>query len=657
MTALPQVTAPALAETLDALPGRLRKKVDEAVTRAAAWPVTAGDGQVTVAVDDSTVVTLVLTDGVVRTGADARCSCLLAPNCLHRVAVLALAPVYDGLDGDLVASGPDGTTAADAAAASTGGAAAHGGGGSASATAGAVRDAGDPSADPVGVAHGGSAAGAAARAGGDTGQPSAAGDPAEAGGVVLSDRQRGAAEGLWRAGAAVLEAGTAGSGLVLRTGLLRAVHEARAQGLHRAAAAGTRVAAWLQALREARPQFRLAELTDDLRELLTLSHQLRDPALPAARAGGLLGTARRGYDPQAGLRLYGLCTVPVVAESGYAGTATYVADRDGRLWLVADIAPGGADRAARTGDTVVALGEAGLSHRALTRAGMIVSGGTATESGQLGAGRSVRAVRAAGAGWTGEPLRRLWDEPLVTQVDRALAALALPVGVRPAGGDLLFLTVRVIGAGAGDTVLAQAPDGAGLLLTVADDHPELAYRENLRLLGAAEGLELLVVGRPDPARRAAVAALSIGVGPGTGDALRLPDAWSGHADLGYDRLHRSQLRAGGTAVAAGVRAPATGDPAMQLLRRHLERVVSGGRAVHALVATEERRLRRSRLDLGAHLLAELTLAARHRPRDLFGRLTGDDAEAFTRSWLAAAVYEQHAAAALTRATWLPAPVG
>ncbi|BCJ73947.1 hypothetical protein CS0771_34910 [Catellatospora sp. IY07-71] len=611
MTALPQVTAPALAETLDALPGRLRKKVDEAVTRAAAWPVTAGDGQVTVAVDDATVVTLVLTDGVVRTGADARCSCLLAPNCLHRVAVLALAPVHDGLDD------PAGPGTADGAVLQN-----------------TAPEAGDPDVEAAGTVE----------------------DAAEATVVVLTDRQRGAADGLWRAGAAVLEAGTAGSGLVLRTGLLRAVHEARAHGLHRAAAAGTRVAAGLQALREARPQFRLAELTDDLRELLTLAHRLRDPALPAAQAGGLLGTARRGYDAQAGLRLYGLCTVPVVAESGYAGTATYVVDRDGRLWLVADIAPGGAERAARAGDTVVALGEAGLSHRALTRAGMVVSGGTATESGQLGAGKSVRAVRASGAGWAEEPLRRLWDEPLGAQVDRALAALAVPVGVRPAGGDLLFLTVRVIGAGAGDTVLAQTADGAGLLLTVADDHPELAYRENLRLLGAAEGLELLVVGRPDPARRATVAALSIGVAPGTGEALRLPDAWSGHADLGYDRLHRSQLRASGSAVATAVRAPATGDPAMQLLRRHLERVVSGGRAVHALVATEERRLRRSRLDLGAHLLAELTLAARHRPRDLFGRLTGDDAEAFTRSWLAAAVYEQHAAAALTRATWLPTPV-
>ncbi|WP_144125889.1 hypothetical protein [Catellatospora sichuanensis] len=629
MNGLPAVTAPALAETLDALPGRLRKKVDEAVTRAAAWPVSTADDQVTVTVDEGTTVTLTLTGGVVRTGADARCSCLLAPNCLHRVAVLALAPVHDGLDDEPQPDEPHSAGPADA----DGKPAADGVGSTAQAAPG-----------PSGPTVDG-----AATASRETGSGGA--DPGDVP-VLLTPRQRDAAEGLWRAGAAVLAAGTTGSGLVLRTALLRAVHEGRANGLHRAAAAGTRVAAGLQALRESQPQFRLAELTDDLRELLTVSHRLRADDLPAGQSADLLGVARRGYDPQAGLRLYGLCTVPVVAESGYAGTATYVVDRAGRLWTVTDVAPGGADRAARSGDTVVALGEAGLTHRELTRAGMIVSGGTASASGRLGAGRSVRAVRAAGAAWTEPPLRTLWEEPLDQQVSRAFAALAEPVGDRLAGSDLVFLSVRLSGAATGDAVLAETADGAPVVLTVADDHPELAYRDNLRLLGAAAGLELLVVGRPDPGRRATVEALSIGIAPGTGDGLRLPAAWSGHADLGYDRLHRSQLLSGQQQAAVAGRPPATGDPALQLLRRHLERVVSGGRGVHALADDQERRLRRARLDLGAYLSAELGTAARFRPRDAFGRLTGDDAEGFTRAWLSAAVYERAATQALIEASWL-----
>ncbi|MEU8004605.1 hypothetical protein AB0B66_25885 [Catellatospora sp. NPDC049111] len=641
MSDLPPVTAPALAETLDALPGRLRKKVDDAVTRAAAWPVSAADGRVTVAVDEGTTVTLVLTGGVVRTGGDARCSCLLAPNCLHRVAVLALAPVHDGLDDEPEAGaqpepGASGPSATDIGLPAIG---EHPASGDGSASGGQP------------AATGPRTAGLAKTIGEQPAGGQVPGDETGDVPVVITPRQRDAAEGLWRAGAAVLAAGTSGSGLVLRTALLRAVHEGRANGLHRAAAAGTRVAAGLQSLREAQPQFRLAELTDDLRELLTVSHGLRAPGRSGGTSADLLGVARRGYDPQAGLRLYGLCTVPVVAESGYAGTATYVVDRDGRLWTATDVAPGGADRAARSGDTVVALGEAGLSHRELTRAGMIVSGGTASASGRLGAGRSVRAVRATGAAWTEPPLRALWEQPLGEQVSRAFAALAEPVGDRVAGSDLVFLTVRLRGAATGDAVLAETADGAPVLLTVADDHPELAYRENLRLLGAAAGLELLVVGRPDPGRRATVEALSIGLAPGTGDGLRLPQSWAGHADLGYDRLHRSQLLSGQQPAAVAGRPPTTGDPALQLLRRHLERVVSGGRAVHALADTQERRLRQARLDLGAYLLASVTAAARHRPRDVFGRITVDDGDEFARAWLAAAVYERAATQALIEASW------
>jgi hypothetical protein len=633
--ALPSVTALVLAEALDALPARLRKKVDDAVTRAAGWPVTADGERVTVAVDDATTVTLVASGGVVRADADVRCSCLLAPNCLHRVAVLAIAPIDDS--SSEIAAEPPADAGPQESSAST-------------------ADAGPRDSGPSGGSgprDSGPSGGAGLQEGSG---PQTADEPAVAAGGQLTARQRAAADGLWRAGIAVLEAGITGSGVVLRTALLRAVHEARANGLHRAAATGTRVATGLQAAREAQPQHRLAELADDVRDLLAVSRRLRDPQLPSEAVASLLGTARRAYDPAAGLRLYGLCTVPFVAESGYAGTVTYLADRDSRLWMVANTFPGGADRAAVAGNATVALGEAGLSHRELTRAGLVVSGATASESGQLGAGRSVRAVRAGGTGWTQEPLARLWTEPLVDQVRRAFAALTLSVQDRPAGADLLFLTVRVLGGGAGQdgAVIAATADDTVLALTVAEDHAELAYRDNLRLLAQAEGVELLLIGRPDPARRATVHALAVGIAP-SGNGLLLPDAWAGHVDLGYDRLHRSHLPADvGTGEVVGrADRPITGDPALHLLRRHLERVVAGGRAVQALAESQERRLRRARLDLGADLLAALTTTARVRPRDAFGRITGDDGHAFAQAWLAAAVYEEAASRALTEASWMP----
>ncbi|MDI1462472.1 hypothetical protein QEZ54_15985 [Catellatospora sp. KI3] len=628
MTAtLPAVDAAVLAAALDALPARLRKRVDDAVAKAAGWPVAPTADGCTVTPDEDTVVTLTAPDGVIRTPEQAVCSCLLAPQCLHRTAVLALAPIHDG------------TPTADPTAA-----------GSAPPTAAAAAESGDSFGESAGTGTKIPAVSPKLQPGPGDGPGPGFGDGGGAAG--LTARQRAAADGLWRAAVAVLDAGLAGSGVVLRSGLLRAVHECRAQGLHRAAAAGLRTANGMQAAAQAQPQFRLAELTDDLRELLTVTARLREEDLPADQSAPLLGTARRGYDPQQGLRLYGLCTVPVVADTGYAGTVTYLADRDGRLWLTADLFPGGATRAAAAADATVALGEAGVSHRELTRAGLIVSGGTATETGQLGAGRSVKAVRAGGALWTAEPLRGLWAQPLAEQLRRAFAALTVPVVQRQVGADLLFVTVRLLGRDGGN-VLAATADGTVLRLTAADDEAVLPFRENLTVLGGAPGVELLLVGRPDPAHQGHVAALAIADPGGEGSGLRLPPAWGGHADLGYDRLHRSHFTgAAPDALPPVGRAAATGDPALRLLRRHLERVVTGGRAVQALAESQERALRRARLDLGAHLLGELTGVARQRPRDSFGRITGDDGHGFARAWLAAAVYEQAASAALTEASWL-----
>ena len=65
------------------------------VARAADWPMTVDGDRVTVRVADDTTVVLTVTGGAVHAGTDARCGCLLAPNCLHRAAVLARCPVLD----------------------------------------------------------------------------------------------------------------------------------------------------------------------------------------------------------------------------------------------------------------------------------------------------------------------------------------------------------------------------------------------------------------------------------------------------------------------------------------------------------------------------------------------------------------------------------
>jgi hypothetical protein len=587
---------------------------------------------VTVTVDAATTVTLTVTGGAVRSADAARCSCLLAPNCLHRVAVLARAPVDDGTGepapDDAAVPGPHRTP---------GGAPGPRPGDPGRAETAGTPAAGAPAADPAG--------------------------PERAAPTGVTARQREAAEHLWRAAVAVLGAGLTGSGAVLRAGLVRAAYEARVHGLHRAAAAGTRVATQLQAAREGRPQHRLGELADDLRELLGVANRLRYAALPAGAAGPLLGSARRAYDSEGALRLYGLCCVPVVADTGYAGVVSYLVDRSGEVWAVADLMPGEAPRAAGAAQAMVALGEAGLTHRQLAGAGLVVSGATASATRQLGAGKAVRAARAGGAGWTDEPLAALWREPLAAQLGRAFDAAELTPQDRTAGSDLVYLRVRVIGPDEG-RVLASTVDGTVVALAAAEEYPALPFRENLLVLARAPGLELLVIGRPDPRRRATVAALA--VAPVRG-GLALPESWCAQVSLGYDRLHVSQLRPiepDGAAPAPpdGPAAPVPGaagigavsaDPALGLLRRHLERVVSGGRAVEALAPSPRPRLAAARLPTGARLLDELSTAARSRQRDTYGRLVADAGDAFAVAWLAAAVYERAASRAVSEAAWGP----
>ncbi|WP_344407334.1 hypothetical protein, partial [Dactylosporangium fulvum] len=93
---LPPVAAAVLVAAVDGLPARLRKKLDDAAAKLAGRAVVADGPRYSVTIDDTTTVTLVTEAGVVRSPDAVTCTCLLAPNCLHRAAILALAPVDAG---------------------------------------------------------------------------------------------------------------------------------------------------------------------------------------------------------------------------------------------------------------------------------------------------------------------------------------------------------------------------------------------------------------------------------------------------------------------------------------------------------------------------------------------------------------------------------
>ncbi|MFK0132473.1 hypothetical protein ACIQRZ_19225 [Streptomyces rubiginosohelvolus] len=609
---LPPVAPEVTATLVEGLSPRLRKRLDAAVTKLAARPTHRDGDTTTIEVDDETELRLHAPGGVVAKAEDITCGCLLAPACVHRAAAACAAPAAD------LAPEPAEQATPEAP-------------GPASGTA------------PAAVGPD------AARALGLNVAPTSGPDAAT--GVATphetaSPDQRAAADALWSAGAAVLEAGVDGAGAVTQSALLRAAHTARLRHLPRAAGAALSVVTLLRAARSGNPSYRTAELVTALAELLGTAHRVGTAS--GAELAAVRGRVRRPYSPDGSLRLYGLFTEPVVTDSGHCGVRTWVAGADGRLFTVGDVAPGGAGRALGVADRAVRLGDSALTHRELGRAGLAVSGATVSPDGRLGAGKAVKAVTARGAAWTEPPLAALWGTPPAEQAARALRSTSRYADPDGTGSDLLFLDVELLGAirePGGACLLAQCEGGVRVRLTVADDEPALAHRDNLALLAAAPGTRLRIIGRLIPAThpRLTLLACTHPTGEGT-------------VDLGLDRLRRADLPDPSAPAHFAPPQPAgPGGPSpLYLLERRVEQTVPAGRAALGLlsdVTAETRRIRRGGLPTAAALLTALCASAAQRDRDLFGRLLPADTDGFAAYWLAAARYTAAVSESLCAAAW------
>ncbi|MFJ6381582.1 hypothetical protein ACIQI7_16505 [Kitasatospora sp. NPDC092039] len=671
----PGVRPEVVAEVVAGLSARLQKRLDAAAAKLAERPVAREGDEWRVEVDEETVLVLHAPGGVVAGEADVRCGCLLAPACVHRAAAVTLCPLAEP---------------------------------GAGAEAGAAPEAGSaPGPEPEpGSGTGGGADGApgAAAAEGREGAPGTPGEPADQSAAApltaapLTAAELAAVRHLHGAAAAVLAAGVSGAGAVSQAELLRAAHRARLAGLYRPAAAAVTVATRIRAARSGAPDHRLVDLVAGLRELLGLTTALATGAAPVAE---LRGTARQAYREEGGLRLHGLFAEPVLTAT-HAGAVSWAVDATGRLSSIAEVMPHDDDAAAAArqavgaGNRTLRLGDAALSHREFSRAGLAVQGATRSTGGRLGAGASVRAVRAAGAAWTAEPAARLWSQPAAAQVARALAAQELPYESRPAGSDLLFLDVTLLGpapTGPGGTpqLLARctpggpaggsaqgAAGGPVIVLRSAHDHPGLPFRANLALLATAPGLRLRVIGRLERADRPELHLLAVGTPPDDPGPLTLPADRAGRVNLGLERLQTADLA--GPAPAWPATAPPTGPgraeqpadqpaderadqptapapygPPVHVLGRRVEQTVTTGRHAlapsEALAAADRALLRAAGLATAAELLDGLRAAAENRPRDVFGRVVTDDHEAFAAAWLAAASYTEELATALCAAAW------
>ena len=572
----PAVAPAVIAELVDALAPRLKRRLEWAPRVADSWSWNTADGVWVVEASPEVSVYVRPDNGAVSSKEQLTCTCLLAPKCLHVVAVAIALPVQEG---------------------------------------------------------GAEAAGVDAL------------EPASTESVELTPQQSEAAEAALRAGAAMLRAGAAAFGLVIEAELLRTAHSCRIVGLHRLSGALVRVVQRGREYRDQRPEFRLEALAADLYELLSTAWRLRrGPVDPR-----WVGTARRAYKPAGSLQLAGIFTEAIVSAAGFAGVVTYLCDSGGRIWSIADVAPGDADRCRQAYHAGVGVGELVFSHAELSRAGLRLQGMTASADRRLGAGRQVRAVATAGAAWSEPPLAALWAEPLPRQLDRVWASLELDVTERSAGSDLLFGAGSVAGV-VGASLIVDSPAGQMECLPPSD-HAELAYVDNLRLLGSCPGLKLRFVGRVRTGTPRSVRVLAIGADESE-DAFAVPDEWRSRVNLGLDQLQRAQIR-GATGRPLVLRkaqdvAPLP-DP-LDIVRRRLLQVVMGGagavaQPVWTAIEADERTLERAQLRTAAVLHRAIRAAMTR------GRTEGGDADPLARAWTAMRDYERHASARLERLRW------
>lgn len=636
---LPPVAAEVVAGAVEGLTSRLGKKLDAAIERYAAVPATTAapdgdsDGGISVRCGEDAVVVLSPgPSGAVTDPAQARCSCLLAPRCLHLAAVLGACPVAD----------PE--SAPEPSAESTEG----------------TGDAGESGAPaPVTTEAGATAAATPAT-------PTAPAAPP----APLSPVRVAAASGLWAAATAVLAAGLPAAGAIPQAELLRAAHTARLAGLHRAEAAALNVVRGLRDARVGHASHRLADLVAALRELLLTT------GLLAAGDGApeLIGTARRGYRPGGALRVHGVCREPVISATGYGGVVTHLLGEDNRWFSVADVKPGGSARARGAATAPVSVGATVLDHAQLSRGGLLINGATISPDGRLGSGKGVRSSPVAGLPWSSGPAAALFARRPAETVAELLQTGdgtgeegASRIG-EPIGCDL------VITGAVGDQLLARElprPDagmatGPLIRLMAAHPHPDLAHTANLRRLATRPGLRVRVVGRIDPDRAATLRPLAVGPVPGAEATLRLPPEWLDRADLGYDRLQGAHLPP--PEVCPPTEPERTGpdmlaDSPVWRVRRLTELAVSGGRRAVAESARnggsrgDGAALRATGFHTAAELTGALSFEADRRTRDTFGRIRDDGTDRYASAWLAAAFHLTSTERALVRASWRSATAG
>ena len=620
MTKQPKISPTLLALFMEAAPKRLVRKLDKEPNLAKKWLWTNEPAEndckveeLHVETDKGEVVTMPLLEAITKVE-DVKCTCLLAPRCLHILAVASLLDIADDVDGDGKSTLDDDDT-----------------------TAAAI----DYSKETK------------------TEAPS------------FSDKEIEAARRAFTAGAHILSAGIPGCGGLLQANLLRAIHACRTNGLHRLAAASVRVLQSIREYREESPLFQLSDYGNSLHELLEVSYKIQREKVGSDDEGfQLRGTARRKYGAIGSLKLTGLLCEPILTASGYAGVCTYLLDDKGNIYSLSDVIPGDGARVRPAYGASVSLGDLSLPHKLLCRQGLLIQDATASSDGRLGHGAKTKAARRQETSWFDEEVSHLWTVPIADQLKGICLHGQKPLLQRPAGWDFIFLEGVVLGAH--QSALLLNVNGITLRCEPSIDDDTLSYRENFQQLGRQIGLPIRAVGRLSLNHHRTVELLAIGEPVMTEDShstsknsprLSLPEKWVGRVNLGFERLQGLHFKGGGEGEGSVTKVIPRQNMASQsqpfplhVLTRRLRRLALGGVATlppeaSAEIAREGARLRKQMMATGAHLLGQLLASAHERERTIAGVKQGDPLN-LAKAWLAASTYVKAATLDMNSSLWL-----
>jgi hypothetical protein len=361
--------------------------------------------------------------------------------------------------------------------------------------------------------------------------------------VESEEKQRLAARELVSNVARLLRIGVANAGVVVQSGLLRAVHQCRADGLHRLAGLGLRVIAGTSEFRARAPASDPAQLAEDIADVLETSwHVLSRKAV----ASFWIGTARRKQMPVRPRKLHGMFAEPIIPRSGFSGAAAYFLGEDDRIYTASDVRLGDVQHARDAYLGGIEFGPMIQPAKQLARGLYFGTDLTASQDGRLGRGKGIKIVEQGSSTWQVEAIQERFRRPLLDQWNAVYALTSLPAAARPAGWDFVFLEGTVLGAVGPELLFEPIKDAQPIHLAIENDSESLYFRENLRMLSQAPGLRLQVIARVNLQESRVVSPLA--VAQLEGDAknddeprLEIPQSFAGRICLGFDEIQRHFL--------------------------------------------------------------------------------------------------------------------